>query len=323
MSDDDVADLVENSEDEAESKLDLRVIDDDGSRDKPSLVLPPEVISALAPHHQPERALYARLIMEVTERIHKLKTRNGVHLLVDSCEQYIRPFFDKQPWVSVRRLPCCDFLFVLSSGVPLCGFERKAQPDLASSVVGTKDDHKDMRFAIQKEKMKCLEADRIAIILEGSDLRNRYFELNCECNTLILDRMQWTQTRCLLDTVLFLYRYALGMFEAGDAFGTVRRLAPYETFQSINKSVTPEILMVHMLSCVPSFSSAKAKAVADKYQSMGALISKFDVKTVANLFYLPKGSDKKRKVGPASAAKVYTALFNQPPPSQAKKKQKR
>lgn len=311
------ADAVSDlDDDDDELALDLSVADADV--EPPSLVLGRETVLAMAPRHV-DNGMYADMIATVSTRIYELKTRHGIHLLVDGCERFLAPFFIHQPWVTVKRIPTCDFLFVHKSGRPLCGFERKAQADLRSSVMGSNEDKKDKRFALQKEKMKCLEADRIGVILEGADLRERMFELNCECKTMIEDRMMWVKTNSLLDTVLFMYRYALGMFEIGQDFGTVRRLSPFETFQSVHKSVTPEVLLVHMLSCVPSFSSAKAKALAEHYSSMTDLTARFDLDAVAQIEYNPKGANKKRRIGPASATKVYKALFNSEPPEKTKK----
>ena len=253
---------------------------------------------------------YAGLVAHVSNRIAKLKTRHGVRLLVDTHEHDLIRFFEHQPWVQVYTLPTCDFVFVDRSGRPLVGYERKTQADLAQSVKAkNKEQAKEQRLKKQKQNMKDLKAVQVGVILEGEFTGSRMFELNCESKTVLRDMMHWIRTNCLLDTVLMLYRYALALFELGPSFGTQHSFEHYETFDGVHKSKTSEEQFVMMLSCVPSFSAAKAKALTAVYPNMSALVNGFDAKRVSNTMYQPKKSDKRRKIGPSSTKRLQAVLF--------------
>jgi ERCC4-type nuclease len=260
-------------------------------------------------------------LVDLTERIARLKTLHGITLLVDSREHVLADFLRAQSWVRVESLPVCDFLFVDKEGRPLVGYERKAQADLVHSIKNNHNHYQD-----QKRRMLELGARVLNVVLEGSSPKNRMFELNCESKTVLRDGMNWRRTSGLLDTLRMLFRDALAVFELGpDSVGLPQVQAAHNTFQGMaRKDPDPKLQFVRMLCDVNGFSGSKAKAVADAYGSMAQLVNCFSEADVAELQYQPRKSENLRRVGPASASKLRQALFAETgPPKLASKPQRK
>lgn len=244
-------------------------------------------------------------IVDLSQRLAKLKTLHGITLLVDSREHALADLLRLQPWVRVESLPCCDFLFVDCEGRPLVGYERKAQADLVQSIKNNTNHYRD-----QKRRMLELGARVLNVVLEGSSTQNRMFELNCESKTVLRDGMGWRRTMGQLDTLRMLLRDALAIFELGpDALAQPEPQAPHETFQGLARK-DAKLQFVRMLCCVPGFSGNKAKVLADAYGSMQQLLACFDDGGIADLQYQASAGAEPRRIGPASAAKLRAALFS-------------
>jgi ERCC4-type nuclease len=285
---------------------------------------PEDILQLVKKRRLPEQRRKHDLCKAIANVIERL-IKNGapkqpIKLLVDNREHGLQHFFSMQPWVQVKTLLTCDFLFVSSTGRPLVGYERKTHGDLNNSIRSNSDkSHKhDHRYRSQKAKMLQLGAARLFYILEGDFCgEDLALETNCETKSTFRDSITWRRTENHLHTVLLIYRDALHFFEHGTAnlFRGDHPQAPegnvYDTFQNLTRK-TVGLQFANMLACIPGFSPAKAHAVVMHYKTMEALVNDFQERDIANLVYAAKQGKKSRRLGPQAAKRLRLALFESP-----------